>query len=59
MCQKSRQKDRMGINGKFNENKTRMNSLLLHQFEDKTCGGWKKVQKLGFEILERESVHSL
>ena len=33
---KIKQKDKMGINGKFNENKTRMNSYLLHQIEDKT-----------------------
>ena len=30
-----------------------MNSLLLHQFEDKTCS------ELGFKILERERVTSL
>ena len=31
-----RQNDKMGINGKFNENKTRMNSFLL-QLKKKTC----------------------
>ena len=33
-CQKSRQKDKMGIIGKFNENKTRMNSFLLEIEEE-------------------------
>ena len=42
MCKKLRQKDKLRINGKFNENKTRMNSYLLHQFEDKTCRGMEK-----------------
>ena len=37
---------------KFNRIRQR-NSLLLHQFEDKTCS------ELGFEILERERVTSL
>ena len=41
MCQKLRQNDKMGINGKFNEDKTRMNSFLL-QFEEETVQkGWK------------------
>ena len=42
-------------NGKFNENKTRMNSYLLHQFEDKTCKGLE-FDAVGwvFEVLERE-----
>ena len=33
-CQKSRQNDNMGIIGKFNENKTRMNSFLLQIEEE-------------------------
>ena len=35
MCQKLRQKDKMRINEKLNECKTRANSLLLPPFEDK------------------------
>ena len=38
----------MGINGKFNENKTMMNSYLLHQFEDKNVQGLERCKKLGF-----------
>ena len=33
-CQKSRQKDKIGIIGKFNENKTRMNSFILQIEEE-------------------------
>ena len=38
----------MGINGKFNENKKRMNSYLLHQFEDKNVQGMERCRKLSF-----------
>ena len=41
-CQKSRQKDKMGIIGKFNENKTRMNSFLL-QIEEENMQWLEKV----------------
>ena len=41
MCQKLRSNDNMGINGKFNEDKTRMNNFL-HQFEEENVqSGWK------------------
>ena len=54
MCQKLRQKDKMGINGKFNENKTRMNSFLLQFEEENVQKGWKKGSRCWFVILERE-----
>ena len=41
-CKKSRQNDRMGIIGMFNENKTRMNSFLL-QIEEENAQWLEKV----------------
>ena len=46
MCKKSRQKDKMGIMEKINENKTKeKNSFLLHGKHKKTDS---KVQEVGF-----------
>ena len=54
MCKKLRQKDKIGINGKFNENKTRMNSFLLQFEEENVQKGWKNSSRCWFVILERE-----
>ena len=50
---KNKKSDTLGINGKFNNNKTRINSCLLHQFEDKTCSGWNK-WAVGWFFISRE-----
>ena len=47
MCQKSLKKDKMGINGKFNEDKTRMNSFLLQIEEENMQKGWKTAVGVG------------
>ena len=44
----------MGINGKFNENKTRMNNFLLQFEEENVQKGWKNGSRCWFVILERE-----
>ena len=50
----------MGINGKFNENKTRMNSYLLPQFEEKNVQWLEQIcSELRLRFLERERVSSL
>ena len=38
----------MRINGKFNENKTKMNSYLIHQSKDKNVQELERYRKLGF-----------
>ena len=45
----------MGINGKFNENKTRMKSFLLQFEEENVQKGWKNGSRCWFVILERET----
>ena len=50
--------DKMGIMKMFNENKTRMNSFILHQFEDKTCSGWNKLE-VGWFFIFREREREL
>ena len=57
---KIKKRDTLGIIGNVNENKTRMNSYLLHQFEDKMCSGWKRLAVGWFlSFRERESSFSL
>ena len=49
----------MRINGKFNENKTRMNSFLLQFEEENMQKGWKNGRRCWFVILERDRATSL
>ena len=55
-CQKSRKWDTLRINGKFNDNKTKCNSVIFSILKTKNHTGLEKVQKVRFcDFRERRS----
>ena len=48
---KIKKRDTLGINEKFNDNKTRMNSYLLHQKGDQNVQWVEVMQWAGFFIF--------
>ena len=59
MCQIVKGNDIDGINEKFNDNKTMMNSFLL-QIEEENVQGLEQISsELRLRFLERERVSSL
>ena len=50
----------MGINGKFNESKTKEQIVFFStNLKTKRAEGWKRGSEVWFEFLERERVASL
>ena len=54
MCQKLRQNDKMGINGKLNECKTKEQIVFFSTNLKTKREGWKRCSEGWFEFLERD-----